>query len=60
MVADRLEKDIDRCIVSEDEMSDNASTELYDIRRGIARQVDALKSRIDKNIKVTLQSLFCE
>ena len=30
--ADRLEKDIDRCIVSEDEMSDNASTELYNTR----------------------------
>ena len=50
VVADRLEKDIDRCIVSEDEMSDNASTELYDIRRGIARQVDALKSRIDRMV----------
>lgn len=50
VVTDRLEKDIDRCIVSEDEMSDNASTELYDIRRGIARQVDALKSRIDRMV----------
>lgn len=46
--AGRLEEDIERCIISEDEMSDNASTELRDIRRSIARQKDAIKARMDR------------
>ncbi len=33
-----LEDDIERCIISEDEMSDSASTELKNIRRSIVRQ----------------------
>ena len=33
-----LEKDLDRCILSEDEMSDNASSQLRTIRRSIVRQ----------------------
>lgn len=43
-----LEEEIDRCIISEDEMSDNASTELRSIRRAIVRQNDALKARINQ------------
>ena len=46
--AGKLEEDIDRCIVSEDEMSDNASTELRDIRRSIARQKDSIKAKMDR------------
>ena len=42
-----LEEDIDRCILSEDEMADNASSALRDIRRGIQRQNEAIKVRMD-------------
>lgn len=41
-----LEEDIDRCIVSEDEMSDNASSELRQIRRSIKRQEEAIKAKL--------------
>lgn len=40
----RLEENIDRCILSEDEMADNASPKLKDIRRSIHRQNDAIKT----------------
>lgn len=43
-----LEEEIDRCILSEDEMADNASSELRNIRRAIARQGDALKARMNQ------------
>ena len=43
----RLVENIDRCILSEDEMSDNASPELKSIRRSIARQNDAIKNRLN-------------
>lgn len=46
----RLEENIDRCILSEDEMSDNASPELKRIRRAIVRQNDALKARMNQII----------
>ena len=40
-------EEIDRCIISEDEMSDNASTQLRTIRRTIVRQNDAVKARMN-------------
>lgn len=43
----RLVENIDRCILSEDEMSDNASPELKSIRRSIARQNDTIKNRLN-------------
>ena len=43
----RLEENIDRCIISEDEMADNASPKLKDIRRSIHRQNDAIKNRLN-------------
>lgn len=43
----RLEEKIDRCIISEDEISDNASPELRDIRRAIGRQNDSIKNRLN-------------
>lgn len=46
-VQPRLEENIGRCILSEDEMSDNASSELRSIRRSIARQNDAIKNKIN-------------
>lgn len=48
--ATKLEHEIDRCIISEDEMADNASPELRSIRRAIVRQNDALRSRINRII----------
>ena len=44
----RLEENIDRCILSEDEMSDNASSELRNIRRGIIRQNESIKNRMNQ------------
>ncbi|MGF6375285.1 DNA mismatch repair protein MutS2 [Clostridiales Family XIII bacterium PM5-7] len=43
----RLAENIDRCILTEDEMSDNASSELRNIRRGIARQNEAIKTKMN-------------
>ena len=42
-----LAAEIDRCILSEDEMSDNASTELRTIRRAIIRQNEAVKAKMN-------------
>ncbi len=41
-----LEKDIDRCIISETEMSDNASSELRSLRRGIQRKNEEIRSKL--------------
>ena len=43
----RLAENIDRCILSEDEMSDNASSELRSIRRSIGRQNEAIKNKLN-------------
>ena len=43
----RLLEKIDMSIISEDEMSDNASSELKNIRRAMARQNDAIKNRLN-------------
>lgn len=42
-----LENEIIRCILSEDEMADNASPELRSIRRSIIRQNEAIKAKIN-------------
>ncbi len=44
----RLEENIDRCIISEDEMADNASSELKNIRRNILRQNEAIRSKMNQ------------
>ena len=46
----QLEEDILRCILSEDEMADDASAELKSIRRGIVRQNEAIKNRMNQII----------
>ncbi|MBK5253452.1 MAG: endonuclease MutS2 [Peptostreptococcaceae bacterium] len=45
-----LDKDIDRCIISEDEMADNASPELRNIRRAILRKNDAIRVKLNQMI----------
>lgn len=47
-VQKRLEDDIDRCIISEDEMADAASAELKNIRRSIQRQNEAIRAKISQ------------
>ncbi len=43
-----LIREMDRCILSEDEMADNASSELRSIRKAIVRQNDALKAKMNQ------------
>jgi len=47
VVPKNLMNEIDRCILSEDEMADNASPELRSIRRAITRQGEALKAKMN-------------
>lgn len=47
-VQKRLEEDIDRCILSEDEMADAASPELKNIRRSIQRQNEAIRAKMNQ------------
>ncbi|MCI8608252.1 MAG: endonuclease MutS2 [Firmicutes bacterium] len=46
----RLSENIDRCILSEDEMADNASSELKNIRRAIARQNESIRNKLGQII----------
>ena len=43
-----LAENIDRCIVSEEEMADNASSELKSIRRAIIRQNESIRSKMSQ------------
>jgi DNA mismatch repair protein MutS2 len=43
-----LEEDIDRCIISEEEMSDHASVELRNIRKSMVRQNESIKARLNQ------------
>ncbi len=45
-----LSKEINRCVVSEDEISDQASSRLYDIRRDIKGSSAKIKSQLNKII----------
>ncbi|MBQ0018688.1 MAG: endonuclease MutS2 [Clostridiales bacterium] len=49
----QLEQDIDRSILSEDEMADNASAALRDIRREIRNKNDMIKSRLQKMVSTS-------
>ncbi len=51
-----LAKEINRCIVSEDEVSDQASPRLYDIRRDIKASSSKIKSQLNKIIHSASQS----
>ena len=43
-----LESEIERCILNEDELRDNASPELSRIRRSITRQNEAIRAKLDR------------
>lgn len=45
-----LEEEIDRCILTEDEMADSASPKLKDLRRNIRLQGEELKNRLNRII----------
>lgn len=45
-----IEDEIDRCILSESEISDNASVELKNIRRSIVKQNEAIRSKLNSII----------
>lgn len=45
-----LEKEISRCILTEDEMADNASPKLKDIRRSVHQQNQAIKNKLSRII----------
>lgn len=49
-LAKDLEDDIDRCIVTEDEMADNASPTLKSIRRSLLRQKESIKAKMNQII----------
>lgn len=46
-----LENKIKSCIISEDELSDNASPELASIRRKIRRTSDSIREQLDKMLR---------
>ncbi|HVI42175.1 MAG TPA: endonuclease MutS2 [Anaerovoracaceae bacterium] len=46
----RLEENIDRCIISEDEMADAASAELKSVRRNILRQNEAIRAKMNQTL----------
>ncbi len=48
---DRLEKDIDSAIISEEEMADNASVKLAEIRRRIKGQQSSIREALDRIIR---------
>lgn len=56
----RLADNIDRCIISEDEMADNASPELRNIRRSIVRQNEAIRHRLGQIISSSDNKTFLQ
>ena len=46
----RLEEEIDRCILSEDEIADNASPELRNTRRAIIRANESIRNRLNQMV----------
>lgn len=55
-----LEEEIQRCILSEDEIADSASAELKRIRRAILRQNEAIRSKIQQIVGSAQNRLFLQ
>lgn len=56
----RLYERIDSCIISEDEMSDNASSELRNIRRAIGRANDSIKTKLNHIINSSANRVYLQ
>ena len=59
-VQKRLAENIDQCILSEDEISDNASPELRNIRRSIGRQNEAIRSKMNQIINSSTNQVMLQ
>lgn len=57
---DQLEKDINRCILSEDEMADGASPDLKRIRREIRNKNDSIRARLNKTVNSSSSQKFLQ
>ena len=57
---DPLEKDINRCILSEDEMADAASLELKRIRREIRNKNENIRNRLSKTVNSSASQKFLQ
>ena len=55
-----LEEEIERCIISEDEMADSASPELRRLRKAILRQNEAIRSKIQQIVGSSENKLFLQ
>ncbi|MDY6038805.1 MAG: endonuclease MutS2 [Eubacterium sp.] len=55
-----LNKEIGRCILTEDEMADSASPKLKDIRRSILRQNTAIKNRLSRIISSSANKTYLQ
>ena len=55
-----LKDEIDRCIISEDEMADNASPELKNIRREIGKKNEEVRARLAKMISSTENKTYLQ
>ncbi len=60
VVLSSLEREIDRCILSEDEIADDASPELRRIRRAIMRQNEAIRSKIQQIVSSAENRAFLQ
>ncbi|MCD6321907.1 MAG: endonuclease MutS2 [Clostridiales bacterium] len=55
-----LEKEIQRCIISEDEMADDASPALHSLRRKILAKQDQVRNRLNNYIKSAKYSKYIQ
>lgn len=59
-VVEALENDINRCILSEDEMTDNASSTLKRIRREIRNKNENIRSKLNKMVSTSSSQKFLQ
>lgn len=59
-VVEALENDITRCILSEDEMADNASSALKRIRREIRNKNENIRSKLNKMVSASSSQKFLQ
>lgn len=59
-VVEALERDINRCILSEDEMADNASPALKRIRREIRSKNENIRTKLNKMVSTSSSQKFLQ